>query len=61
MKLDDDTLWSTEIGKRREIDSDGEDASDDVLARSPDGWFTPEKRVLHCLLHWRLGKFITNP
>ena len=46
MKLDDDTLWSTEIGKRREIDSDGEDASDDVLARSPDGWFTPEKESI---------------
>src|SRR5882762_5283031 len=49
MKLDDDTLWSTEIGKHREIDSNGEDASDNVLAHSPDGWFTPEKESTSAL------------
>jgi hypothetical protein len=51
MKLNDDTLWSTQIGKRREIDSDGEDTSDNVLARSPNanGWFTPEKESITLL------------
>ena len=43
MKLDDETLWSTEVGKHREIDSELADASDDVLARYPEGWFTPER------------------
>jgi hypothetical protein len=43
MKLDDETLWSTEVGKRQEMDSDWEDSSDDILARYPDGWFTPER------------------
>jgi hypothetical protein len=43
MKLDDETLWSTEVGKHREIDSKLADASDDVLARYPEGWFTPER------------------
>ena len=46
MKLDDETQWSTEVGKRREIDYDGEDPSDDVLARYPDGWFTPERESI---------------
>ena len=46
MKLDDETQWSTEVGKRREIDSDGEDSTDDVLARYPDGWFTPERESI---------------
>jgi hypothetical protein len=51
MKLNDDTLWSTQIRKRREIDSDGEDTSDNVLARSPNanGWFTPEKESITLL------------
>ena len=46
MKLDDDTLWSAEVGKGREIDADWEELSDDVLARYPDGWFTPERESI---------------
>jgi len=46
MKLDDDTLWSAEVGKGREIDADWEESSDDVLARYPDGWFTPERESI---------------
>jgi hypothetical protein len=46
MKLDDETQWSTEVGNGREIDSNGEDSSDDVLARYPDGWFTPERESI---------------
>jgi hypothetical protein len=43
MKLDDETLWSTDVGQHREIDPEQDNMSDDVLARYPDGWFTPEK------------------
>ena len=43
MKLDDETLWSTEVRKHREIDSKLADTSDDVLVQYPEGWFTPEK------------------
>jgi hypothetical protein len=46
MKLDDNTLWSAEVGKGREIDADWEESSDDVLARYPDGWFTPERESI---------------
>ena len=46
MKLDDDTLWSAEVGKGWEIDADWEELSDDVLARYPDGWFTPERESI---------------
>ena len=46
MKLDDETQWSTEVGKGREIDSDGEDSTNDVLARYPDGWFTLERESI---------------
>jgi hypothetical protein len=46
MKLDDETQWSTKVGKRWEIDYDGEDPPDDVLARYPDGWFTPERESI---------------
>ena len=42
MKLNDETLWSTDVGKHQDIDSKWDDMSDDVLARYPDGWFTPE-------------------
>jgi len=43
MKLNDETLWSTDVGQHREIDSEQDNTSDEVLARYPDGWFTPEK------------------
>jgi hypothetical protein len=46
MRLDDETLWSTEVGKDRELDLSQEDSSDDVLARYPDGWFTPERHSI---------------
>jgi len=46
MKLDDETQWSTKVGKCQEIDSDGEDSTDDVLAGYPDGWFTPERESI---------------
>ena len=46
MKLNDDTLWSAEVGNGWEIDSDWEDSSDDVLARYPDGWFAPERESI---------------
>jgi len=49
MKLDDETQWSTRVDKRREIDSDGEDSSDDVLAHYPDGWFTLERESITLL------------
>ena len=43
MKLDDETLWSTEVRKHREIDSELADASDDVLVHYSEDWFTPER------------------
>jgi hypothetical protein len=46
MKLDDETLWSTDVGQHWDIDSERDDMSDDVLARFPDGWFTPEKEAI---------------
>jgi hypothetical protein len=46
MRLDDETLWSTEVGKDWELDLSQEDSLDNVLARYPDGWFTPERHSI---------------
>src|SRR5882724_8350148 len=46
MKLNDETLWSTDVGKHQDIDSEWDDMSDDVLACFPDGWFTLEKEAI---------------
>jgi len=43
MKLNDDTLWSTNVRQHREINSERDDMSDDVLAHYPNGWFALEK------------------
>jgi hypothetical protein len=42
MKLDDDTLWSTQDGKIPDMDPQPGEVSDDYLELYPDGWFTPE-------------------
>jgi hypothetical protein len=46
MKLDDDTLWSAEVGNGWEIDFNWEDLLDDVLAHYPDGWFALERESI---------------
>jgi hypothetical protein len=42
MKVDDQTLWSTDVGKHSEL----EDKSDQVLANYVDDWFTPESESI---------------
>jgi hypothetical protein len=42
MKLDNDTLWSTQDGKIPNMDPQPGEVSDDYLELYPDGWFTPE-------------------
>ena len=46
MRLDDETLWLTEVGKDRELDLSQEDSLDKVLACYPDGWFTLERQSI---------------
>ena len=43
IKLDDDVQWFAEDGKTPDMDSQPDEASDDLLDVYPDGWFTPEK------------------
>jgi hypothetical protein len=42
MKLDDDTMWSTEDGQIPGINSHADELSDDIPDFESDGWFTPE-------------------
>jgi hypothetical protein len=46
MKLDDDTIWSTQDGKNTDIDSEPAEELGDVLDIYPEGWFTPEKEQI---------------
>jgi hypothetical protein len=42
MKLDDDTHWSSEFGKRADADVYPGDVSEDIFDDYTEGWFTPE-------------------
>ena len=46
MRLNDETLWLTEVGKDWELDLSQEDLSDNVLACYPDSWFTLERHSI---------------
>src|SRR6267154_1623529 len=43
MKLDDDTVWSTQDDKSPDVDPQPDDEPGDVLDFHPEGWFTPER------------------
>jgi hypothetical protein len=46
MKLNDDVQWSSQSGKRPELDPQPEETFDEYLIDYPEDWFTPEREQI---------------